>query len=84
LAWEDAPLISFIHTDSNYRQFRFSVGAPEAETKFKQAVQNAQQTNRNALDYPSLYVRTGGELFTSFRLTFRRLFTVLVSRIGIL
>lgn len=85
MAWEDAPLISFIHTDSNYRQFRFSVGAPEAETKFKQAVQDAQQTNRNALDYPSLYVRTGGgALSTTFRLTFRRLFTVLVSRIGIL
>ena len=44
-------------TDSSYRQFRFSVGAPEAETKFKQAVQMAQQTNKNAVKYPSIYVR---------------------------
>lgn len=50
--------------DSNYRQFRFSVGAPEAETKFKQAVQSAQQQSRNAKNYPSLYVRVAGMLPT--------------------
>ncbi|KAF9788386.1 hypothetical protein BJ322DRAFT_1002310 [Thelephora terrestris] len=48
--------------DLNYRQFRFSVGAPEAETKFKQAVQSAQQTSRNAMEYPSLYAFHGSAL----------------------
>jgi len=49
--------------DSNYRQFRFSVGAPEAETKFKQAVQSAQQISANAMKYPSLYVGVAWMLF---------------------
>ena len=68
--------------DSNYKQFRFSVGAPEAETKFKQAVQSAQQTNRNAVQYPSLYVCLVGVLCATFELTSCRLFTDLLSKIG--
>ena len=53
-------LILSVSVDFNYRQFRFSVGAPEAETKFKQAVQSAQQISHNANEYPSLYVRARG------------------------
>ena len=79
------PLIPLtMPADSNYRQFRFSVGAPEAETKFKQAVQSAQQTNRNAMKYPSLYVRVAWMLWTTFELTSRRLFTAPLLKIGIL
>jgi len=70
--------------DSNYRQFRFSVGAPEAETKFKQAVQSAQQTSHNATKYPSLYVRAAWVLRIPFGLTFRRLFMAPLLGIGIL
>ena len=68
--------------DSSYKQFRFSVGAPEAETKFKQAVQSAQKTNRNAVQYPSLYVCAVRVLSGTFELTSSRLFTDLLSKIG--
>ena len=44
-------------TDSNWRQFRFSVGAPDAEAKYKTALQEVQKVNANAQKYPSLYVR---------------------------
>ena len=70
--------------DSNYRQFRFSVGAPEAETKFKQAVQSAQQISPNAMKYPSLYVGDAWMLFIPFGLTLYRLFTAPPLGIGIL
>jgi hypothetical protein len=43
--------------DPAWRQFRFSVGAPDAEAKFKAAVGLAQAKNANARRYPSLYVR---------------------------
>jgi hypothetical protein len=69
--------------DSSYRQFRFSVGAPEAETKFKQAVQSAQNTSRNAVKYPSLYVCAVGVLCVTLELTSCRPFTDLLSKIGI-
>lgn len=46
-----------ITTDSGWRQFRFTIGAPDAEAKFKAAVAEAQQTDINARMYPSLYVR---------------------------
>ena len=78
-----SPLISVVSADPDYRQFRFSVGAPEAETKFKQAVYNAQQTSHNAMKYPSLYVRFVGSMRAYFILTFPRLSTDLASRIGI-
>jgi hypothetical protein len=77
------PLISAVSADPDYRQFRFSVGAPEAETKFKQAVNSAQQISHNAMKYPSLYVRVVGTMRTYFILTFARLFTDLASKIGI-
>ena len=85
LILRNAPLISLTTSvDPNYRQFRFSVGAPEAETKFKQAVQGAQQISHNAMQYPSLYVRVIGKLCAAFGLTFCRLFTAPLSKIGIL
>jgi hypothetical protein len=44
-------------TDPAWKQFRFRVGAPEAEAKFNRAVADAQNVNSNARKYPSLYVR---------------------------
>ena len=41
-----------------WKQFRFSVGAPDAEAKYRQAIVEAQKESRKARDYPSLYVRT--------------------------
>jgi hypothetical protein len=46
-----------LHTDSAWRQFRFSVGAPDAEATFQKALQNATMTDANAKESPSLYVR---------------------------
>ncbi|KAJ7864224.1 hypothetical protein B0H14DRAFT_3133745 [Mycena olivaceomarginata] len=43
--------------DSAWRQFRFSVGAPDAEATFQKALQNATTTDANAKKYPSLYPR---------------------------
>lgn len=40
-----------------WHQFRFTIGAPDAETKFKAAVTEAQKKDANARKYPSLYVR---------------------------
>lgn len=42
--------------DPAWRQFRFSVGAPDAEAKFKAAVEDVQKTDKNAKKFPSLYV----------------------------
>ena len=84
LAERDTLLIPFTPSvDPNYRQFRFSVGAPEAETKFKQAVQSAQQSSRNATQYPSLYVRVVWMLLMSLGLTLCRLSMAPLLRIGI-
>ncbi|KAI0668099.1 hypothetical protein C8Q78DRAFT_1099205 [Trametes maxima] len=41
--------------DPAWRQFRFSVGAPDAEAKFRMAVQSAKQENVRAREFPSLY-----------------------------
>lgn len=43
--------------DPAWRQFRFSVGAPDAEAKFKASVLESQAKDKNAQKYPSLYVR---------------------------
>ena len=43
---------------SDWRQFRFSVGAPDAEARFRMAIQQAQVEDANARLYPSLYVRS--------------------------
>ncbi|GLB36141.1 putative ubiquitin-conjugating enzyme family protein [Lyophyllum shimeji] len=48
--------------DPAWRQFRFSVGSPDAEAKFKGAVVEAQQHNVNAIVYPSLYAFHGSPL----------------------
>ncbi|KAI8977714.1 hypothetical protein BD414DRAFT_516981 [Trametes punicea] len=42
--------------DPIWRQFRFSVGAPDAEAKFRKAVQLAKTENSRAHEFPSLYV----------------------------
>ena len=44
-----------------FRQFRFTVGAPDAEAKFYRHQSLACQTDYNAQQYPSLFVsKTGG------------------------
>ncbi|KDQ51732.1 hypothetical protein JAAARDRAFT_497248 [Jaapia argillacea MUCL 33604] len=47
------------NVEAPWRQFRFSVGAPDTEGKFKTALQAAQQSNANAATYPSLYAFHG-------------------------
>ncbi|KAG6890413.1 hypothetical protein C0995_008767 [Termitomyces sp. Mi166 len=41
--------------DPGWRQFRFSVGSPDAEAKFKSAIDEAQGRSANAVRNPSLY-----------------------------
>ncbi|XP_006456406.1 hypothetical protein AGABI2DRAFT_77738 [Agaricus bisporus var. bisporus H97] len=48
--------------DSNWRQFRFSVGAPSAEAEFQRAVEEAKQLNVRAKDFPILYAFHGSPL----------------------
>ncbi|KAJ7626463.1 hypothetical protein B0H17DRAFT_1024399 [Mycena rosella] len=48
--------------DAAWRQFRFSVGAPNAEAKFQKAVKVATETDINAKKYPSLYAFHGSAL----------------------
>ncbi|KAI0350812.1 hypothetical protein OH77DRAFT_1570284 [Trametes cingulata] len=45
--------------DPTWRQFRFSVGAPDAEAKFRRAVEQAKQENSRAHEYPALYAFHG-------------------------
>lgn len=52
----DLWFITTLTTDSNWRQFRFNVGAPSAEAEFRRAVQEAQQGNPRAKEFPVLYV----------------------------
>lgn len=47
---------SIKNLDHGWRQFRFSVGSPDAEAKFRASVMSAQKDNANARIYPSLYV----------------------------
>lgn len=42
-----------------WKQFRFSVGAPDAEAKFRAALRTAQGQDRNAVLYPYLYAFHG-------------------------
>ena len=44
------------YTDSSWRQYRLTVGAPDAEDKFKKAVDSAKTTSANAKKYPIIYV----------------------------
>ncbi|KAJ6535050.1 hypothetical protein B0H19DRAFT_963825, partial [Mycena capillaripes] len=48
--------------DSAWRQFRFSVGAPDAEAKFQKALQTATKSDSNAKKYPSLFAFHGSAL----------------------
>ena len=43
--------------DPSWTQFRLTVGAPDAEAKFKKAIDAAGKTEVNAMVYPVLYVR---------------------------
>ncbi|TFK43105.1 hypothetical protein BDQ12DRAFT_165045 [Crucibulum laeve] len=45
--------------DPVWRQFRLSVGAPDAEAKFKNSVAEAQKIDNNAKKYPVLYAFHG-------------------------
>ncbi|KAF8641742.1 hypothetical protein AX16_009819 [Volvariella volvacea WC 439] len=47
---------------NGWRQFRFSVGAPDAEAKFKAAIASAQETDSHARQYPSIYAFHGSPL----------------------
>jgi ubiquitin-conjugating enzyme E2 Q len=42
--------------DPSWLQFRFSVGAPNAEEKFQKAIEEAKQESKRAKEYPVLYV----------------------------
>lgn len=42
--------------DAQYHQFRFSVGSPQAEAKFRAAVDTATNVDSNAKKYPTIYV----------------------------
>ncbi|OSC99575.1 hypothetical protein PYCCODRAFT_1446686 [Trametes coccinea BRFM310] len=45
--------------DPTWRQFRFSVGAPHAEAKFRKAVESAKLKNPRAREFPTLYAFHG-------------------------
>ncbi|KAF7320888.1 UBIQUITIN-CONJUGAT-2 domain-containing protein [Mycena chlorophos] len=48
--------------DPVWRQFRFSVGAPDAEAKFQKALEMAKSSDNNAKKFPSLYAFHGSAL----------------------
>ncbi|KAF8797821.1 hypothetical protein BYT27DRAFT_7204023 [Phlegmacium glaucopus] len=48
--------------DPSWRQFRLTVGAPDAEAKFKTAINEAVQSNANAKVYPVIYAFHGSPL----------------------
>ncbi|KZT66072.1 hypothetical protein DAEQUDRAFT_798566 [Daedalea quercina L-15889] len=48
--------------DPSWRQFRFSVGAPDAEAKFRTALAEVQKEDHNSRIYPSLYAFHGSPL----------------------
>ncbi|PCH39035.1 hypothetical protein WOLCODRAFT_141073 [Wolfiporia cocos MD-104 SS10] len=47
------------NVDPTWRQFRFIIGAPDAEARYKHALQEAQSKDPNSLQYPSLYAFHG-------------------------
>ena len=49
--------------ESHWKQFRFGVGAPDAEVKFANALKEAQAEDANSKVYPSLYVSYYGYPF---------------------
>ncbi|KAL1741628.1 hypothetical protein HDZ31DRAFT_45014 [Schizophyllum fasciatum] len=48
--------------NSDWRQFRFTVGAPDAEARFRTAVQAATKKNLNAQKFPSIFAFHGSSL----------------------
>ncbi|THU89259.1 hypothetical protein K435DRAFT_678364, partial [Dendrothele bispora CBS 962.96] len=48
--------------DRLWHQFRFSVGAPDTEARFRDAVKQAQQEDPNTREYPSLFAWHGSSL----------------------
>lgn len=48
--------------DPNWRQFRLSVGAPDAEAKFKTAIEEAVNSDKHAQKFPVLYAFHGSPL----------------------
>lgn len=50
-------LALILRPDASWKQYRFSVGAPDAEAKFNKALVEAQEIDSNAKEYPALYVR---------------------------
>ncbi|KAF9047184.1 hypothetical protein BDZ89DRAFT_1089351 [Hymenopellis radicata] len=57
-----APDERILGLDASWKQFRFSVGAPDMEAKFKSAVSMSQKKSKNAVSYPSLYAFHGSPL----------------------
>ncbi|KAJ3823174.1 hypothetical protein F5880DRAFT_1613100 [Lentinula raphanica] len=51
-----------VNVDNSWKQYRFSVGAPDAEAKFKAAVEESKAKDSNARKYPSLYAFHGSPL----------------------
>ncbi|KDQ20058.1 hypothetical protein BOTBODRAFT_184055 [Botryobasidium botryosum FD-172 SS1] len=50
------------NVDPEFRQFRFSVGAPDAEAKFKLAIEEGKKADANCNRYPILYAFHGSAL----------------------
>ncbi|KAJ3717151.1 hypothetical protein C8R42DRAFT_724779 [Lentinula raphanica] len=51
-----------VNVDNSWKQYRFSVGAPDAEAKFKAAIEESKAKDKNAWKYPSLYAFHGSPL----------------------
>lgn len=54
-----SPEDRLINVSNRWRQYRFTVGAPDAEAKFHAAQQEASNQDPNARSYPSLYAFHG-------------------------
>ena len=52
------PIPEFMTYDVKTRQFRLTVGAPDAEAKFKDAMMNATKEDANVKKFPVLYVHS--------------------------
>ena len=52
-----ATMLLTLKSDPSWTQFRLTVGAPDAEAKFKKAIDAAVKIDVNAVVYPVFYVR---------------------------
>ncbi|KAI5891455.1 uncharacterized protein SCHCODRAFT_02629145 [Schizophyllum commune H4-8] len=48
--------------DSEWRQFRFTVGAPDAEARFRASIEAAVKKDQNAMNFPSIFAFHGSGL----------------------